>query len=288
VVTDAFDDREPGAAGAAADDGRPEASGETYRVHLEEFDGPLDLLLYLIRKEEVSIYDIPIARLTEQYLVYLRLMEELDIDLAGEFLVMAATLIHIKSKMLLPRDPANPAEAEELEDPRQELVDRLLEHQRYKAAAEVLYERRELEREAFPREPAEEERVNDEVNATVFDLLTAFREIMLRAQALVEIEIARDEVTLAQKLAEVRGLVEMHGAVSVLALFESSKSRRELVITLLAILELVKLSYIRITQTEDFGDILARRREPPADEPDADGAAADAVPAGDHARGTEQ
>src|SRR5688572_15441642 len=113
-----------------------------YKVKLEMFEGPLDLLLFLIRKEEVSIYDIPIARITEQYLEYMKLMVELDIGVAGEFLVMAATLIHIKSKMLLPRDPAQPGELEELEDTRQELVDRLLKHRRYKAAAETLYEHR--------------------------------------------------------------------------------------------------------------------------------------------------
>src|SRR6185369_14106338 len=110
-------------------------AGDQYKVKLSMFEGPLDLLLYLIRKEEVSIYDIPIARLTEQYLEYLRLMEELDVGVAGEFLVMAATLIHIKTKMLLPRDPLAPGDADELEDPRRELVERLLEHQRYKAVA---------------------------------------------------------------------------------------------------------------------------------------------------------
>jgi segregation and condensation protein A len=284
-VSDVFDEREGGE--VAGDPERPDVSEQSYRVHLEDFDGPLDLLLYLIRKEELSIYDIPIARITEQYLDYMRLMDELDIGVAGEFLVMAATLIHIKSKMLLPRDPTQSGDPEDLEDPRQELVDRLLEHQRYKAAAEMLYQRGEMEREAFPRVPAEEERVNDEVNATVFDLLTAFREIVLRAQALVEIEIARDEVTLAQKLAEVRGLVEAHDGISVRVLFERAKSRRELVITLLAVLELVKLSIIRITQEEAFGEIYARRREVSAYDQTLGDDDAEPVAAGGRGEGTD-
>src|SRR3954466_15141738 len=117
-----------------AADAPPDEAAVASRVHLEAFEGPLDLLLYLIRKEEVSIYDIPIARITEQYLEYIKLMDELDITVAGEFLVMAATLIHVKTKLLLPRDPFAEAAGEELEDPRQELVERLLEHQKYKSA----------------------------------------------------------------------------------------------------------------------------------------------------------
>ena len=255
-MTDHIDDRDR----IDVEPDSTEGAASSYKVQLDQFEGPLDLLLFLIRKEEVSIYDIPIARITEQYLEYMKLMEELDIGVAGEFLVMAATLIHIKSKMLLPRDPTQPGEPEELEDPRHELVERLLEHQRYKAAAETLYERRVLEHEVFVREPTEEERNNDEINATVFDLLTAFRDIIVRAQAIVEIEIARDEVTLAQKLAEVRGLVEMREEISVWDLFKVARSKREIVITFLAILELVKLSEIRIVQDEAFGEIMARRR----------------------------
>jgi len=257
-----------GSAETAVSDAPPETGRGDYRVHLDAFDGPLDLLLYLIRKEEVSIYDIPIARITEQYLEYLRIMEELDIAVAGEFLVMAATLIHIKTKMLLPRDPFAEAAGEELEDPRQELVDRLLEHQRYRTAADFLYQRGILEREVFTRPVPEDEKSNAEVSAGVFDLLTAFRDAMLRAQALVEIEIARDEVTLAQKLAEVQGLLELTDTIIVRELFERARSRRELVITFLAVLELVKELKVRIVQAEVFGDIEMRRREP---EPEAAG-----------------
>jgi segregation and condensation protein A len=250
---------------AVAGDDRPEESAAgDYRVRLDAFDGPLDLLLYLIKKEEVSIYDIPIARITEQYLEYIRLMEELDIAVAGDFLVMAATLIHIKTKMLLPRDPFAEAAGEEIDDPRQELVERLEEHQKIKTAAEFLHERMIFERAVFARPVGEEERQNTEVSAGVFDLLTAFRDVVLRAQALVEIEIARDEVTLAQKLDELHALIETHESVDVRELFERAHSRRELVITFLALLELVKEQKIRIAQGDAFGDIVARRREPVA------------------------
>lgn len=252
-------------------DAPPDEGASDYRVHLDSFDGPLDLLLYLIRKDEVSIYDIPIARVTEQYLEYVKLMEELDISVAGEFLVMAATLIHIKTKMLLPRDPFAEAAGEELEDPRQELVERLLEHQKYKSAAEFLHQRSVLEREVFTRPISEEEKANMEVSAGVFDLLTAFRDVLLRAQALMEIEIARDEVTLSQKLAEVEALIDANESINVRELFERSRSRRELVITFLAILELVKELKIRIVQSGAFGDIEARKREPmPEHEPEGE------------------
>ena len=245
-----------------------ESSPDAISVKLEAFEGPLDLLLYLIRKNELNIYDIPIALITERYLGFIELMQELNLDVAGEFLVMASTLIHIKSKMLLPRDPSAPADADELEDPRQELVDRLLEHQRYKAVAEMLYTRGEMERVVFTRPESEEEKVNAEVSASVFDLLTAFRDVILRAEAIVELEIARDEVTLGEKIAELRVLVGARDTLSVRELFERSRSRRELVITFLAILELVKTREIRIAQSDTFGEIGVRRREPEPDDPE--------------------
>src|SRR5262245_57801287 len=149
-------------------------SEDQYKVKLEMFEGPLDLLLYLIRKEEVSIYDIPIARITEQYLGYLRVMQELDIGLAGEFLVMAATLIHIKTQMLLPRDPDAPEG--ELEDPRAELVYQLLEHQKFKGAANMLHQRATMEAATFTRAIEDEE--NAEVAAPLFQWFEVFKEIM--------------------------------------------------------------------------------------------------------------
>src|SRR5881227_3430207 len=146
-------------------------SGEELKLVLGEFAGPLDLLLYLIRQEQVSIYDIPIARITNEYLRYLRLMQGMDITVASDFLVMAATLIEIKSRMLLPRDPAVSEEELEELDPRRELVERLLEHQKYKAAAEMLWSRATVERAVYTRAPMETDKENPEVAAGAFDLL---------------------------------------------------------------------------------------------------------------------
>jgi len=234
-------------------------SPDQYKVKLAMFEGPLDLLLYLIRKEEVSIYDIPIALITEQYLEYLRAMQELDIGVAGEFLVMAATLIHIKTQMLLPRDPdANPGE---IEDPRNELVYQLLEHQKFKGVANVLHQRAMIEAAAFGRASMEEDSDNPEIAATVFQLFEVFKEVMERRKAISEIEIARDEMTMAEKIAEIRMLLTTSKEVSARALFEKAGSRREMVLIFLSMLELVKELVVKLTQSETFGDIVLVKRE---------------------------
>lgn len=242
-----------------ADSDSYEPQGDSYRVKLEVFEGPLDLLLYLIKKEEVSIYDIPIARITEQYLDYLRVMQELDIALAGEFLVMAATLIHIKSQMLLPRDPDAPEDGGE--DPRDELVQQLLEHQKFKAAANVLHQMGTIQAATFARGVIETDRQNPEIAATVFQLFEVFRQVMARREALTEIEIARDEVTMAEKIAEIRSRLGERGRIEARELFERARSRREMVLIFLAILELVKELAIRLIQETTFGDIMIVGRE---------------------------
>jgi segregation and condensation protein A len=241
-------------------------SSDQYKIKLEIFEGPLDLLLYLIRKEEVSIYDIPIARITEQYLDYLRAMQELDIALAGDFLLMAATLIHIKSQMLLPRDPD--ASEEDAEDPRRELVYQLLEHQKYKAAANMLHQRATIQSATFSRALLEEDEENPEVAATVFQLFEVFREVIERRRAIVEIEIAREQMTMAEKIAEIKLRLEESETVSARELFERAASRREMVLIFLAILEMVKELIVYFEQSEMFGDILlVRRDDAPAAEP---------------------
>lgn len=232
---------------------------DQYKVKLDAFEGPLDLLLFLIRKEEVSIYDIPIARISEQYLDYLRAMQELDIGVAGEFLVMAATLIQIKSQMLLPRDPS--AEGEQIDDPRAELVYQLLEHQKFKAAANVLHQRATIESAAYARAVVETDKSNPEVAATVFQLFEVFREVLNRQRAITEIEIARDEMTMAEKITEIKLLLDDAGEVRARALFERAHSKRELVLIFLAVLELVKELEIRLAQSEMFGDIIITRRD---------------------------
>jgi segregation and condensation protein A len=242
---------------ATPDQGEFAESSDQYRVKLSMFEGPLDLLLYLIRKEEVSIYDIPIALITEQYLEHLRVMQELDIGMAGEFLVMAATLIHIKTQMLLPRDPDMPEEAE---DPRAELVYQLLEHQKFKGAANVLHQRAMMEAATFTR-PTDSDAENPEVAATLFQLFEVFKEVMDRRRAITEIEIARDEMTMAEKIAEIKSMLNDSEEVSARELFERAKSRREMVLIFLSILELVKELAIRFRQKKTFGDIIIVKRD---------------------------
>ena len=252
----------PAPTGAGLDLFEPEteARADDYQVKLEVFEGPLDLLLYLIKRDEIDIYDIPIAHITEQYLGYLRLMEQLDIAVAGDFLVVASTLIYIKSKMLLPPDPALAGEEDLSEDPRAELVEQLLEYQKFKAAANMLHARGEIEAACYTRAPLETDKNNPEVAATVFDLLRVFREVLARAESIAEIQIARDEMTMNEKLAQIRALIAERGELNVRELFELSRSKRELILTFLAFLELVKEAEITLVQRQLFGEIIACRR----------------------------
>jgi len=233
-------------------------SNTPYKIKLDIFEGPLDLLLYLIKKEELDIYDIPIAHITEEYLKYIQLMQELDIDLASEFLVMAATLIHIKSKMLLPVINES-SELENLEDPRQELVKQLLEHKKFKSAAEMLWSRVQVEQNVFVRAAIETDSENPEVAATVFDLVSAFQKILTRRKEQIAVEIANDKLTLAQKIVEIKSLLKNHLQINVTNLMEATLSKAEIIIIFLAILELVKESVIGLMQTEAFGEIIATR-----------------------------
>ncbi len=233
-----------------------------YQVKLEVFEGPLDLLLFLIKKDEIDIYDIPISSITEQYLEYLSLMGELDIAIAGDFLVMASTLIYIKSKMLLPPDPATEGEGDLTEDPRSELVARLLEYQKFKSAANMFYSRGEIEAARFTRGALETDSSNPEVAATLFDLLKVFREILERRQSVAEMEIRRDEMTMAEKLVQIRRLITERGEFNVREVFVMAASRREMILTFLAFLELVKAAEIVLLQQQLFGEIIARRRDP--------------------------
>jgi segregation and condensation protein A len=249
----------------------PELEGERrgdYKVKLEIFEGPLDLLIYLLKKDEIDIYDIPIARITEQYLEYLRLLEQLDIAVAGDFLVMAATLIYIKSKTLLPPEPATEGEGDLMEDPRAELVAQLLEYQKFKSAANMLYSRGEIEAACYTRGEIETDQSNPEVAATVFDLLRVFREILDRQKTVAEMEIHRDEMTMSEKLMQIRTLVESRHEINVREVFALARSKRELILTFLAFLELVKETEILLIQHKLFGEIIARRRTKEGETPD--------------------
>jgi segregation and condensation protein A len=233
-------------------------SGDELKLVLGEFTGPLDLLLYLIRQEQVDIYDIPVARITDEYLRYLHMMQETDIALASDFLVMAAQLIEIKSRMLLPPDPLAAATEEETDDPRRDLVERLLEHQKFKAAAQMLWSRATVERAIYRRAPLETDKSNPEVSAGVFDLLKVFQEILARKKQEVLMEIERDEMTLAQMLERLRNMIMSAGELNLRQFFERANSRRELVLAFLSVLEIVRTSEIVLVQQETFGDIVAR------------------------------
>lgn len=230
-------------------------SRDEIQLTLGEFAGPLDLLLYLIRREQANIFDIPIARITAEYLRYIKLMEKLDIAVAGEFIVMSATLIEIKSRLLLPQEPKIEGE-EEPEDPRQELVDRLLEHQKYKNAAEVLWSRATVEQAVFTRAPIESDDNNLEVAATVFDLFEKFRQIMERRKDEIQMDIHREEMSLAEMITKMRMRLKKDKRLNLLDLFRKLKTRQELVLAFIATLEIVRTESVRLIQEKAFGDIL--------------------------------
>lgn len=226
------------------------------KIVMGDFDGPLDLLLHLIRQEQVNIYDIPVARIADEYLRYLQAMQELDIAVAGDFLVMAATLIELKTKMLLPRDPFAPAE--EQDDPRKDLIDQLLEYQKYKAAAQMLWSRATVERAVFKRAEIETDKNNPEVTVGLFDLLKVFQEILARHKEEVMMEIGREEISMSEMLERLRNMVMSAGELNLRVFFERARSRRELVVAFLSVLELVRTTEIKLFQEQTFGDIVAR------------------------------
>jgi segregation and condensation protein A len=238
----------------------PDRDGDQLKITLGDFEGPLDLLLYLIRQDQVNIYDIPVARITDEYLRYLNLMQELDLTVAGDFLVMAAQLIDLKSRMLLPRDPSAPEE--EVLDPRMDLVNRLLEHEKFKAAAQMLWSRATVEQAVFTRAEIETDKNNPEVVVGLFDLLKVFQEILARHKEEVLMEIEREEVTMAQMIERLRNMVRSAGELNLLTFFERAQSRRELVVAFLSVLELVRMSEISLRQSETFGEITARSVAP--------------------------
>jgi segregation and condensation protein A len=244
---------------------------DDYPVRLQNFEGPLDLLLHLIRKHEVNIYDIPIAIITQQYLEYLSLMEELNLDIAGEFLVMAATLIHIKSRTLLPR-PAPDQDDPDAEDPRDELVRRLLEHQKFKAAADLLHERETLRSAQFTRPDGRiaelaEEAVELELDVDLFSLMSAFRAVLDRARQRPSVPLPEQHISLEMRIEQLVDRLSEHEAVGFEDLFEDVHSRAELVVTFLALLEMIRLKLVRVFQTAAFGEIRIYKRQRPADAP---------------------
>lgn len=248
-----------------------ESQLESIPLRLERFEGPLDLLLHLIKKNEVSIYDIPIALITEQYLAYLGLMQELNLDVASEFLVTAATLIHIKSRQLLPR----PETAEELAgeeiDPRDALVQRLLDHQRFKAAAELLHERETLRNAQWTRPDARieaiaGEEVEPELDVDLFGLLAAFRRVLERSKAQPVVPLPPEQISIEQRIEQLLERLERVDACGFEDLFDDVAARGELIVTFLALLEMIRLKLVRVFQ-QGGGAIRVYKRARPKDAP---------------------
>lgn len=221
-------------------------------VKLEIFEGPLDLLLHLIRKNEVDIYDIPVALITRQYLQYLDLMRDLSIAVAGEFLVMASTLTHIKSRMLLPSYDAS--QDEQTEDPRQDLVERLKEHMRIKAAAEQLEERPWLGRDVFGRGGGrgEVQRAlvgqEEQIQAGVFELIEALRQLMTRRQEQLVLELPSDRVSVEERMSQLLERLRLRQSLTFEECFQADRAKSQMVVTFLALLELARLGLIKVYQ----------------------------------------
>jgi segregation and condensation protein A len=250
-----------------------ESSPDAYHVRLDRFEGPLDLLLHLIRTQEIDIYDIPIALITEQYLAYLALMQELDLDVAGEFLVMASTLIHIKSRMLLPRPDPGQGELWEDEDPREALVRRLLEHEQFKAAAGLLRERELLRSAQFPRPDARVAEVaggeaEPELEVDLFSLLAAFRGVLERASRRPPMVIPPEQISIEARIRQLLGRLSETDACGLEDLFtDGDGSRAFLIVTFLALLEMIRLKQVRVFQAGGAGEVRIYKRARPADAP---------------------
>ena len=238
----------------------------SYKIKLEIFEGPLDLLLYLVKKDHLNVYDIPIAKVTQQYLEYLNLLQLLDLNIAGEFLVMAATLMQIKSKMLLPAEEG--VVEEEQEDPRAELVKRLLEYEKFKEIAETLRQKETDQQQVFKRPRVEiEKEVNGEkedtyFEASIFDLINAFSKALKDVPKEVFYEVVKDKFTVEEATHEILHLLLVRPLVKLSELFAKARNKMEIIVTFLAILELTRMKEIIARQSEHFQEIdIIRNKE---------------------------
>src|SRR6266571_1228450 len=249
-----------------------ESSVDALPVRLDNFEGPLDLLIHLIRKSEVSVYDIPIALITRQYLDTIQLMQELNLDVAGEFLVMAATLIHIKSKMLLPRPETAAGVEGEAEDPRDTLVRRLLEHEKFKAAAGLLHEREQLRAAQWLRPDGRvAEMAGDgyepELEVDLFSLLTAFQAVVERAKLRPRVVLPPEQLSIETRIDQLLARLSETEACGFEDLFADIRDRSGLIVTFLALLEMIRLRLVRVFQSGSFGPVRVYKRPRPADAP---------------------
>lgn len=228
--------------------------GLPFLLELDVFEGPLGLLLQLIRRQEIDIYDIPIVKVTEQYLSFLDLMKETSVSVAGEYLVMASTLIYIKSRMLLPADPSE-NEGEE-DDPRLELVTQLLEYEQFKKAAGMLHDRQVVEDSVWVRGFNEfEEEEQDAVDATLYDLVRAFHDIVERSRDRIAMQVAPESVTVEEKLAQLREMLSLRRELLFSSFISQGIPRIHLIVTFIALLEMARLQEIRLFQDRELRDI---------------------------------
>jgi len=234
-----------------------------YRINLPVYEGPLDLLLDLIRKQEMDVHNIPIAKITEQYLDYLHQLEKLDIDVSADFIYMAATLIHIKSKMLLPADPLAGPDAQE--DPRDELVHRLLEHEKFKNAAQLLYQKQQVEAHVWSKPDRTlytGDAVEGELVVSLVDLIKTFQQVLERRKEVTKFELRHESVTIAQMMDRLRQkLMAGEAPVSLIDFFDSCEARNAMIVALLAVLEMVRMQAVILVQTELFADIALRKHK---------------------------
>jgi len=234
-----------------------------YRVNLPVYEGPMDLLLDLIRKQEMDIHNIPIAKITEQYLDYLHHLEKLDVDVSADFIYTAATLIHIKSKMLLPADPL--AGPEEQQDPREELVHRLLEHEKFKNAAQLLYQKQQIEDNVWSKPDRElytGDAIEGELVVSLVDLVKTFQQVLERRKEVPKFSLYHETVTIAQMMDRLRQrLVATDQPVSLTEFFDGCPTRNAMIVALLAVLEMVRMQAVILVQMELFSDIGLRKHK---------------------------
>jgi len=243
---------------------------DAFPVKLEHFEGPLDLLLHLIKKHEVDIHDIPIALITQQYLETVAFIHELNLDIAGDFIVMAATLIHIKSRTLLPR-PA-PEQEDPEEDPRDALIRRLIEHQKFKAAAEMLHEKETVRSAQWTRSdlviaPIAGDKPEPEIEVDLFSLITAFRTVLHRAKQRPTVTMPGEQIPIELRIEQLLAGLSETEACGFTDLFDNLATRADMIVTFLALLEMIRLKLIRVFQAGSFGPIRVYKRPRPADAP---------------------
>jgi segregation and condensation protein A len=237
--------------------------GMGYKIQIPMYEGPLDLLLDLIKQQKMNIHDIQISQITAQYLDYLHKLEELDVDVSAEFIYMAATLIYIKSKMLLPPDPlAGPDE--QAADPRAELVQRLVEHEKFKNAAQLLYQKQQIEENVWSKPDKSlyhDEGTEGELVVSLVDLVKVFQQVLERRKEVSRIELQHEEFTVAQMIAALRAqiLASAENAVNLIQFFEACPSRHAMIVAFLAVLEMVKLQAVALVQDKMFGEIVVRK-----------------------------